>query len=205
MYTVRDFDTLPWNPLKEKKDIESKWKFRTYSEFNATLDKKLDRDLFYNIICLVYHRDSQLVIDIDNVSIRYQKAFELLNIKVDKKTGKYDPEIQKLIEYKNLVALKMIYRFCSVIGDLRYKTLIALSINYDKKLLELMSNNDIEDLAKFNKALSDTLLNIEKLKKEVFSKDERVADESNDEILSYSRMPGYPELLASKRKTIDKE
>ena len=204
MYTVRDFDNLPWNPLKDKKDIESKWKFKAYKEFNEKLDKNLNKDLFYNIMCLVYHRDSQLVIDIDNVSMRYEKALELLNIKPDK-NNKYEKGIQDLLEYKNLAALKMIYRFCSVIGDLRFKTFIALSINYDKKLLELMSNNDIEDLTKFNKALNDTLANIEKLQKEVFSKDETVANEAESEILLYARMPGFPELIASGKRKIDKE
>ena len=103
------------------KDIESKWKFKAYKEFNEKLDKNLNKDLFYNIMCLVYHRDSQLVIDIDNVSMRYEKALELLNIKPDK-SNKYEKGIQDLLEYKNLPALKMIYRFCSVIGDLRFKT-----------------------------------------------------------------------------------
>lgn len=203
MYTVRDFNILPWNPLKEKKDVESKWKFKAYKEFNESLGR-LDKDTFYNIMALVYHIDSQLVIDIENVSIRYQKALELLNIKSDK-NGKYAKPIQDLLEYKNLSALKMIYRFCSVIGDLKYKTYIALSISYDKNLLDLMSMSDIEDINKFNKATSDILSNIEKLKKEIFSRDDKVADESNEEILSYARMPGFPELIASGRKTIEKE
>lgn len=204
MYTVKDFDNLPWNPLKEKKDIESKWKFKSYAEFNIPMDKKFNKDLFYNLMCLVYHRESQLVTDIDNVSIRYQKALELLNI-APKEDGKFEKNIQDILDYKNVLALKMIYRFCSVIGDFKYKTYIALSIAYDKELMSLIDGSDVEKFDKVNKAINDTIVNLEKLKKEIFSKDDRVADQSNEEILSYARTPGYPELVAHGKIKIEKK
>lgn len=204
MYTAKDFDILPWNPLKDKKDLESKWKFKVYQEFSLPLDRRLNRDLFYNIMCLVYHRNSQLVIDIDNVSIRYQKALELLNV-APLADGKYERHIQDLIEYKSAPAIKMIYRFCSVIGDLKYKTFISLSTAYDKKLSELSEVNDVEEMGKFNKAIDEIIVNIEKYRKEIFAKDEQIADESNDEILSYARMPGYAEMVAFDKIKIEKE
>lgn len=201
MYNVKDFDNLPWNPLKEKKGIENLWKpFLAYKEFGYPL-RGLDKDFFFNYMCLVYHFKSVLVQDFESPKDRKYKALDLLEI--PSKDGKYSQAIEKMLNHENTSADLMIIRFCSLQNNQRYTLYITLGISYDKlmkKMYEQIDGKDLFSSAKeinaLNSSANNLLESIDKLKKELFYNDMEVANQSDEEILSYARVPGYPEMFA---------
>lgn len=202
MYKPVDFDNLPWNPLRTKKKVADYYKaFGAYKEFQQDV-KGIDKDLLFNLIGLVYHKECLLVKDYENITDRQYKALELLDVPV--KNGEYPKVIEDIIKHKNVVADKMIIRFCSLMNDQRYTMFVTIGMNYDKLMFKInqeVSGNDIEtgieNLAKFTKQADETLKMLDKLKKEIFVGDVEVASKADEELLNYARVPGYPELYAS--------
>lgn len=202
MYKPIDFDNLPWNPLRTKKKVADYYKaFSEYKEFQQEL-KGVEKDLFFNFMGLVYHKDSLLVKDYENITDRQYKALELLEVPV--KDGSYAKPIEDIIKHKNVTADKMIVRFCSLMNNQRYTMFVTIGMNYDKLMFKInaeVSGNDIEsgieNLAKFTKQADETLKMLDKLKKEIFVGDVEVANKADEELLNYARVPGYPELYAS--------
>lgn len=200
MYSPKDFDNLPWNPLKVSKKVDEQWKpFAAYKEFQLPLNG-MDRDMFLNYMCLVYHKDSVLVQDFDNITDRKHKALDLLG--ADHKDGFYSKAVEDVLNHKNRNADYMVIRFCSLQNNQRYTLLTTLSISYDrlmKDIYDKASSGDMDgakDINIMNKTANDILASIDKLKKEVFVNDKEVASSADEEMLSYARIPGYPELIA---------
>ena len=200
MYSPKDFDNLPWNPLKIKKNVEEQWRpFQAYKEFQQSL-RGMDKDLFLNMMCLSYHKDSLLVQDYDNINDRIHKSLSLLG--VEHKNGEYKKDILEVIEHRNRAADMMIIRFCSLQNNQRYTLLVTLSISYDKLMKQIYDETidggmeKAEMLGKMNKTANELLKSIDQLKKEVFVNDKEIASAADEEMLSYARIPGYPELVA---------
>jgi hypothetical protein len=201
MYADKDFDNLPWNPIRVKKDVDQQWRPLTaYKEFQYPLGN-LDRDLFLNYMCLVYHKDSVLVADFENAKDRKYKALELLD--VPHSNGKYSEHIERLINNNHESADLMIIRFCSLLNNQRYSLFVTLGMTYDKLMKQIYETSQQEDLVNavkdtgtLNKHANDILRSLDDLKKELFAKDKHISDKADEEFLSYARVPGYPEMLA---------
>lgn len=210
MYKKEDFDNLFWNPYGNPKDVRKLWNtLNLYKEFNGKLFN-IDEDLFFNYMALVYHKESVLVKDYDNVFDRKVKAFEFLsNIPYSKFTN----EMNNIINGGNYVANRMCIRFCTLQKSQEYSLLSVSVISYDKLLFEMereASDTDniakaIENAEKTQANLMKILDRINSLKKIVFMSDKILETEVDEDLLKYSRIEGITEMVVKGKIKIPKK
>lgn len=199
-YIDEDFSGLPWNPLKGKK-VRTLWPaFSEYREFAKEIPG-VNEDLFFNYMALVYHKNSPLVRDYESAKDRKYKALD--ELKVGRKDGKYDEALQDIVDGKNKDANRMIHRFLSLLNDQQFSLLQVTMISFDKlmiKLLEVSDDGVERAVLETNKAslqLDQMAKRIQALKLEFYQRDTTILDEQDEEMLSYSRVPGYTERIVA--------
>lgn len=213
-YKKDDFDNLFWNPLRNPKKVREQWsKFDLYKEFETKNFEMLevDEDLLFNYILLTFHKECVIVKDYDNLLDRKHKVLDILGVKTNK-DGLYPAGMELIIIGGSPTANKMIHRFCTLQNNQKYSTLCALGNNYDRILYRLVNEADEEDMAKAielsaksTKDLRALMDEIEKYKKEIFLGDKIVADNSDDDFLSYARVAGFPELIGAGKIKINRD
>lgn len=199
MYKKEDFDNLYWNPFGNPKGVRKLWNtLNLYSEFNQNL-VIIEEDLFFNYMELVYHKDSIMVKDYDNINDRKIKAFEFL---LEESFSKFSSGVKRIINGDNSTANKMCIRFCTMQKSQEYALLATSYIAYDKLLFEMERNlreGDISDAIimteKTQGSLEKMLNRINELKKVVLMSDKIIESEVDDDLLKYARVEGITELV----------
>lgn len=199
MYKKEDFDNLYWNPFGNPKGVRKLWNtLNLYSEFNENLEI-IEEDLFFNYMELVYHKDSIMVKDYDNINDRKIKAFEFL---LEESFSKFSSGVKRIINGDNSTANKMCIRFCTMQKSQEYALLATSYIAYDKLLFEMERNlieGDISDAIimteKTQGSLEKMLNRINELKKVVLMSDKIIESEVDDDLLKYARVEGITELV----------
>ncbi len=199
MYKKEDFDNLYWNPFGNPKGVRKLWNtLNLYSEFNQNL-VIIEEDLFFNYMELVYHKDSIMVKDYDNINDRKIKAFEFL---LEESFSKFSSGVKRIINGDSFMANKMCIRFCTMQKSQEYALLATSYIAYDKLLFEMERNlreGDISDAIimteKTQGSLEKMLNRINELKKVVLMSDKIIESEVDDDLLKYARVEGITELV----------
>jgi hypothetical protein len=208
MYKKEDFDNLYWNPFGNPKGVRKLWNtLNLYNEFNQNL-VIIDEDLFFNYMELVYHKDSIMVKDYDNVNDRKIKAFEFL---LEESFSKFPSGVKRIINGDSSTANKMCIRFCTMQKSQEYALLATSYIAYDKLLFEMERNLREDDISeaiimteKTQGSLEKMLNRINELKKTIFMSDKIIESEVDDDLLKYARVEGITELIVKGKINIPK-
>jgi hypothetical protein len=207
MYNKEDFENLFWNPHGNPKDVRKLWNtLNLYKEFQESLPVK--EDLFFNYMEMVYHKQSVMVKDFENIKDRKVKAMEIL---LSKNSKDFNNDVISIIDGKNSSANRMAIRFCTLQQSQEYSLLMVSSISYDRMLFKMQQDSESQDVVeavavteKTQKQLHDMLKRISEMKRQIFMSDKNLESEADDDFLSHARVEGFTELVVRKKIKITK-
>jgi len=119
--------------------------FGRYREFKMEFDNEMHephREDIIKMIILCYQSKSPLVKTEKDIIKRKIKAFNLLGIKPDRKSGLLPPEINAIIMGRNYQVQRMTAQFLKMQGNFKWSRLCALVESYYQTIAEATTDND---------------------------------------------------------------